>query len=132
MNSLTDPIEIQTSEGPADIAAPKNLGSRIREARRSRDWTLDHLAELVGVSKTSVWSWEHDQSHPRLETLTRLSEALGLSVAHLMNVEPSSAGNLAELVSDCRRRIAAELGISADAIEIKINLAAVSTLNPKL
>ncbi|MBF2097482.1 MAG: helix-turn-helix transcriptional regulator [Gloeomargaritaceae cyanobacterium C42_A2020_066] len=54
------------------------VGSRIREARLAAGLTQSALAELLGVSRTSVINWEMGRALPSFSHLVRLREVLGL------------------------------------------------------
>jgi transcriptional regulator with XRE-family HTH domain len=65
------------------------IGSRVRQERQSRQWTLDHLAEAAGVSRRMVVNVEQGAANPSVATLLRLSDALGIGLPAL--VEPPDA-----------------------------------------
>lgn len=62
------------------------IGARVRQERKSRDWTLDGLAAAAGVSRRMVVSVEQGAVNPSVGTLLRLSDALGVGLPAL--VEP--------------------------------------------
>jgi transcriptional regulator with XRE-family HTH domain len=62
------------------------IGARVKLERRSRNWTLDRLAEAAGVSRRMVVSVEQGAVNPSVGTLLRLSDALGVGLPAL--VEP--------------------------------------------
>ena len=63
------------------------IGSRVRERRTERGWTLDELAERSGVSRRMVVNVEQGASNPSIATLLRLSDALGVGLPVLVDVE---------------------------------------------
>lgn len=72
-----------------DVVAAKlaaAIGARVKQERRARDWTLDRLAEVAGVSRRMVVSVEQGTVNPSVGTLLRLSDALGVGLPAL--VEP--------------------------------------------
>ncbi|QNJ93865.1 helix-turn-helix transcriptional regulator [Mycolicibacterium fluoranthenivorans] len=71
-------------EVSAKLAAA--IGARVKQERRARDWTLDRLAEVAGVSRRMVVSVEQGSVNPSVGTLLRLSDALGIGLPAL--VEP--------------------------------------------
>ena len=97
-----------------------SLGERIRRGRKARGWSLDKLASEVGVSKVSVWGWEHDRSKPRLQVLERLGAALGMPPHSLLGDYDAPSRQVSELIADCQNRIADAVGVEVDAVEIKI------------
>lgn len=62
------------------------IGSRVRHERNARNWTLDRLAEVAGVSRRMVVNVEQGTVNPSIGTLLRLSDALGVGLPAL--VEP--------------------------------------------
>lgn len=103
--------------------AVETLGTRIRRARRAKEWPLDHLAAMLGVSKVSVWNWEADRSRPRVALLEPLSEALGVPVQVLLRGEESPQGGVAAIIADCQNRIGGAVGVRPEDVEIKITFA---------
>lgn len=56
----------------------------LREARRKAQLTQDQLAELSGVDQSTISDLETGRNtDPRLSTLTRLAEALGITPSDL-------------------------------------------------
>ncbi|PIJ04125.1 XRE family transcriptional regulator [Leucobacter sp. OLCS4] len=62
------------------------IGTRVRQERLARGWTLDQLADAAGVSRRMVVSVEQGSVNPSVGTLLHLSDALGLGLPAL--VEP--------------------------------------------
>jgi DNA-binding XRE family transcriptional regulator len=62
------------------------IGSRVRQERQSRRWTLDQLADVAGVSRRMIVSIEQGAVNPSVGTLLRVSDALGVGLPAL--VEP--------------------------------------------
>ncbi|MET8468124.1 XRE family transcriptional regulator [Streptomyces sp. NPDC006422] len=63
------------------------IGNRIREVRKARKLTVRELAERAGVSTGLVSQVERGLTDPSLETLRRLSAALGLPLFDLFRQE---------------------------------------------
>ena len=57
---------------------------RLREERTQRGWTLDELATRSGVSRAMISKIERGHSNPTAVLLSRLADALGLSMTALM------------------------------------------------
>ena len=68
------------------------IGARVRQARQSRRWTLDELADAAGVSRRMVVNVEQGGVNPSIGTLLRLSAALGVGLPSL--VEPAGLAPL--------------------------------------
>ena len=71
-------------ESTAALAAA--IGTRIKQARQARSWTLDQLAEAAGVSRRMVVNVEQGAANPSVGTLLRISDALGVGLPALVAV----------------------------------------------
>jgi transcriptional regulator with XRE-family HTH domain len=80
--------DVGARAGPDSIA--QAIGGRVRQGRGSRGWTLDQLAERSGVSRRMLVSIEQGSANPSIATLLRVSDALGVGLPALVNVERSS------------------------------------------
>ena len=67
------------------------IGSRVKQQRQVRGWTLDQLAETAGVSRRMVANVEQGEANPSVRTLLRLSDALGIGLPALVAPAPSAA-----------------------------------------
>src|SRR3712207_1813217 len=63
------------------------IGGRVRQHRTARGWTLDELADRSGVSRRMVINIEHGEGNPSIATLLRISDALGVGLPALVDVE---------------------------------------------
>ena len=63
------------------------IGDRVRQHRSSRGWTLDELADRSGVSRRMLINIEHGEGNPSIATLLRISDALGVGLPVLVDVE---------------------------------------------
>jgi transcriptional regulator with XRE-family HTH domain len=62
------------------------IGRRVKQERQARQWTLDQLAEVAGVSRRMLVNVEQGGANPSVAILLRLSDALGVGLPAL--VEP--------------------------------------------
>jgi transcriptional regulator with XRE-family HTH domain len=69
----------------------KAIGGRVRQGRGARGWTLDQLAERSGVSRRMLVSIEQGSANPSIATLLRISDALGIGLPALVNMDRSPA-----------------------------------------
>lgn len=60
------------------------LGSRIKELRKSQNINQDELAEKLFVSRQTISNWENDKSYPDIQSVLLLSEIFGVSVDQLL------------------------------------------------
>lgn len=62
-----------------------SLGQRIAELRKSKSFSQEDLANILNVSRQSVYKWESDQSIPELEKLVALGSVFEVSLDWLIN-----------------------------------------------
>lgn len=61
------------------------MSRKIKELRRARNMTLEQVAEIVGVGKSTVRKWETGMiENMRRDKIALLAEALGTTPAYLM------------------------------------------------
>ena len=61
------------------------IADNIKRLRLKRDWTQEHLADLVGVTRSTVTQWETGWSQPRMGAVEKLAAAFGVSVADMVD-----------------------------------------------
>lgn len=65
-------------------ARRREIGVRIRAARRTARLTQEQLAERVGRDRKTVVRWENAYSTPDLDDLLLLAHALNIPLAELV------------------------------------------------
>lgn len=102
-------VAVQTGSGfvvrssfVTDDDVPETTGGRIRFSRLSRGLTIDRLAEITGLSPTTISNIENDKQRPSLPNLRIISEALGASVGHLGCFESLPESTFAEKIKKYR------------------------------
>jgi len=73
------------SSGPGAIG--EAVARTVRQSRTAHGWSLDQLAARSGVSKGVLVALEQGRGNPNLGTLIRISEALGVALTRLVQVE---------------------------------------------
>jgi len=63
----------------------KKLGQRIKLARSEANMTQEDLAVATGILQKSISRYETGLALPTLETLEKLSEALGKSFGYFLD-----------------------------------------------
>ncbi|MBQ4268976.1 MAG: helix-turn-helix transcriptional regulator [Clostridia bacterium] len=63
------------------------IGRRIRELRRERDFTQKQLGELINKSATAVASWEQGLSEPCVNDLRLLCGIFNVSADYLLGLK---------------------------------------------
>lgn len=60
-----------------------SLGRVLRRCRKNQKCTIEQLAQRAGVRPSTISEIENDRGNPELRTLTKLTDALGTSLAAL-------------------------------------------------
>jgi transcriptional regulator with XRE-family HTH domain len=63
----------------------KALGKRIRQLRTTRGWSQELLADQAGMHRTYMWGIEQGVRNPSVRHLTRIADALGVSLSALFD-----------------------------------------------
>jgi|EndMetStandDraft_4_1072995.scaffolds.fasta_scaffold89654_2 transcriptional regulator with XRE-family HTH domain len=106
---------------PRRAAAPDgSFGARLQRLRKLRGISQSHVAAQLGVSKPTVWAWEHGKARPVDERIAALADVLGVTGDELLADDALSAGD--DLVLRSRAQIAAAFGVSADKVKIWVEL----------
>ena len=64
------------------------LGSKIKELREKKGYTLEKLAELTGSSKSYIWELENkNPPRPSADKVSKIAEQLGVTIEYLMDEE---------------------------------------------
>ncbi len=61
------------------------IGERIKEARKEAHFTQKALGEKLGVSAAMIAQYENGTRTPKINTLVRIADALGVSFASLFD-----------------------------------------------
>ncbi len=85
-------IRIAREGGVEESAEPLNLGSRVRELRKSKGWTLEQAAQHAGLARSTLSKIENGQMSPTYEALKKLATGLQISVPQLFT--PPSPGQI--------------------------------------
>lgn len=106
----------------------QNFGNRLKGLREERGLTRSQLARAVGVTFTAVINWEDKNREPRIDSLTRLAEVLGVSVRFLMTgkegstPEPPPAGKktVKELLKQAQKDFAAAMDLTPERVRVTV------------
>ncbi len=77
------PIRLTRDSGTEDSAEPLNLGTRVRELRKARNWTLEQAARQAGLARSTLSKIENGQMSPTYDALKKLAVGLQISVPQL-------------------------------------------------
>jgi len=80
--------ELEAGAGADSVT--RAIGGRVRQGRSGRGWTLDQLAGRSGVSRRMLVSIEQGSANPSIATLLRISDALGIGLPALVDMDRPS------------------------------------------
>lgn len=70
------------------------VGDKIREIRKEHNMTQEELAEKIGVKRSVISKYETGSIAPPLNQLQKISEALSVEVADILEVKPVGSSGL--------------------------------------
>ncbi|WP_424970097.1 helix-turn-helix domain-containing protein [Dinoroseobacter sp. S76] len=76
-------IRLARESGDSTPVEPLNLGVRVRELRKARNWTLEQAAGQAGLARSTLSKIENGQMSPTYEALKKLADGLEISVPQL-------------------------------------------------
>jgi transcriptional regulator with XRE-family HTH domain len=86
-------IRLARRDGSEEHVPPLDLGQRVRELRRARDWTLEQAANQAGLARSTLSKIENGQMSPTYDALKKLAVGLGISVPQLFTPAPRAQVN---------------------------------------
>ena len=63
------------------------IAKNLSELRKSKKWTQQQLAEKINDSDKAISRWEHGDSLPDIETLSKICDLFGVSFEYLLQKE---------------------------------------------
>ena len=60
-----------------------SIGSRLKEARKQKNFTQEELAAKIGVTKGAIANYENQVSTPKIEILFKLIQELGVDANYI-------------------------------------------------
>lgn len=88
---------VRAEDGGAD-GAPEalNLGQRVRDLRKEKNWTLEQAAKKAGLARSTLSKIENELMSPTFDAVKKLAEGLEISIPQLFTA-PKSDTALARL-----------------------------------
>ena len=74
---------------------------KIHRIRKKRGFSVTGLCNLVGISRTTLWKWEHKDLNPTEALAKKLSEVLNVQLSEISDIKetaPISPSKLSEIV----------------------------------
>ena len=76
-------IQIARKSGASEPAPPVDLGARVRELRKARNWTLEQAARQAGLARSTLSKIENGLMSPTYDALKKLAVGLEITVPQL-------------------------------------------------
>ena len=81
-----------------------NLARTIKKYRKARKLTMEQLSEKSGINLSTLKKYETDNRNPKLEQLSKIAEALEVSVFEFLDIEVKSVNDIISLVNRLQKR----------------------------
>ena len=81
-----------------------DLGTKLKQARQSRNVTQETLAERLGVSRQTISNWENNRSYPDIVSIIALSDLYGVSLDALLKGDPKMIEHLQQQTNTVKSR----------------------------
>jgi transcriptional regulator with XRE-family HTH domain len=122
-HAMTAKPHSKSATEPAE-AINRHLGSRVKQLRAGRGWSLEGLAQASGVSRSMLSQIEREKANPTLAVTLRIARAFGLSLGELIAM-PGAASSVTTIRAedhaydyrsdaDCRIRTLSPLNLEKD------------------
>lgn len=76
-----------------------NLARTIKKYRKTRKLAMEQLNEKSGINLSTLKKYETDNRNPKLEQLSKIAEALEVSVFEFLDIEVKSVNDIISLVN---------------------------------
>lgn len=107
-----------------DASLAQRIGARLRALRSTRKFTLSELSKQSGVSVSYLSAVEKGVNLPSLQTLARLTEALGVSIPSVLADEGSPQVTLGRVPDS-----ASVVSVSHPLLQLDISIARLESGN---
>lgn len=88
-------MEITKNEGWTS----KTIYNRILELCEEYGWTMNRLAEMSGMTQSTMYSYRYRNSIPKVETLIAICDALGITLTKFFLVKDDDVDELYVVLS---------------------------------
>ena len=77
-----------------------NIGSKITELRKAKNWSQEDLAKEIGSSRVMIGKYERNDNAPSIEVLLKMAKAFDVTVDYIIG-----EGQLSNYDKDVLKRI---------------------------
>jgi transcriptional regulator with XRE-family HTH domain len=90
MAAKKERTKTNASDDPADLIN-RHFGSRVKQLRTARGWSLEALANASGVSRSMLSEIEREQANPTLAVTMRIAHAFSMSLGELLEMPTATS-----------------------------------------
>lgn len=83
MKDSTTSALFETNKRQDSGVKPLNLGTKLRQMRQQKGWTLDEMSARSGLAKSTLSKIENDKLSPSFEVIQKLTTGLDIDVPQL-------------------------------------------------
>lgn len=85
MSDLNQPsiLAVARASGATETVEHLDLGLRVRELRKARNWTLEQAAQQAGLARSTLSKIENGQMSPTFDAVRKLATGLNISIPQL-------------------------------------------------
>ena len=92
-----------------------DLGTRLKEARKEKGYTQDHVAAIIGVSRPAISSYERNAVDPPLTILRSLADLYGVSLDYLLDMDKGLDDR--QMMLDKVKNLLRDTGVALEDVE---------------
>ena len=90
LQKIADALGVPVAEFLDEELTTMTTGENIRNARKNAQLTQKALGELCGIAEPTIRRYESDKLHPKIQTLQKIADALGVPITEFLNEELTS------------------------------------------
>ena len=90
---------------PGSRRSDVDIGSEIKKRRLAKNWTLEELSVLSGVSIAAISKIEKGQSSPSFDTILKITRPLQVNFVEMLDGKSDSSSISARLISTSKTEI---------------------------
>lgn len=92
------PFSISSAYAPGHCKSD-NQARTIKKYRKARKLTMEQLSEKSGINLSTLKKYETDNRNPKLEQLSKIADALEVSVFEFLDIKVKSVNDIISLVN---------------------------------
>jgi transcriptional regulator with XRE-family HTH domain len=92
------PVKIESKRsiaakgGPSARGGTIDIGERVRQLRKARDWTLEHTSERTGIAHSTLSKIERGELSPTFGTIQRIAAGFEIEIVTLLTQPQNDGG----------------------------------------